>query len=513
MIKRVYFLAFLLTGAVGCGGDEGAENGGDPRSAFDPRGRGGGGRRGPAQASPEFQEVSVKASRVERQPISTYILSNTTLEPIRSVIMIARVSGLVTEILVEEGDRVREDQLLARLEDREIRNENEQAKIAVAQAEIQVRQAKVRAEQSQASYDRSITLKNQKLISQQDFDQAELNQRTDDLAFDVARQQHEAAKARLEAAALRLEYTEIRSSINGVITERLINVGDRLNANQEVVLIEDFTPMWARIFIPERELPLLRTGQAARVSLEAFPEQDFTGRIKMINPRVDAASGTVKVTLEMIDPSQRLRPGMFGVVRIPTSTRPDAVVLAKKAVLRERDENRVFVIKPDNTVEKRVIELGISEEDRVEVVRGLEPGETVVVVGQESLNDGYPVKVLAWEGTPGDIPSAAPAALPAAARVQGGPGDDRQASPPAAEEGRRRFGAGQGQRPEQRQGQGRRGQGRDREAFLERMLDSNPELKKEYDKRLAEDPELATDPDKRRVFLRELMSKLRSGRQ
>ncbi|MEE8585444.1 MAG: hypothetical protein V3T83_11385, partial [Acidobacteriota bacterium] len=150
---------------------------------------------------------------------------------------------------------------------------------------------------------------------------------------------------------------------------------------------------------------------------------------------------------------------------------------------------------------------------RVEVVRGLEPGETVVVVGQESLNDGYPVKILAWEGTPiPPAPSAALAISPAAGML-GGPGDDRQASPPAAAEGRRRFGGGQGQRPGQGQGQGRSGRGGDREAFLQRMLDSNPELKKEYDKRLAEDPELATDPDKRRVFLRELMSKMRSGRQ
>ncbi len=509
MIKRVYLLVFLLVGVPACSLDGGDGNAGDRRGAFDSRGRGDGGRRGSAQASPEFQEISVKASRVERQPISTYILSNTTLEPIRSVTIVARVSGLVTEILVEEGDRVSEGQVVARLEDREIRNEHEQARIAVDQAGIQVRQAKVRADQSQAAYDRSLTLKKQKLISQQDFDQAELNQRTDSLAFDVAQQQHEAAKARLEATALQLEYTEIRSSISGVITERLINVGDRLNANQEAFRIEDFTPMWARIFIPERELSLLRNGQGARISLEAFPQQDFTGVIKMINPRVDAESGTVKVTLEVSDPSRRLRPGMFGVVRIPTSTRPEAVVIAKKAVLRERDENRVFVIKPDNTVEKRVIELGISEEDRVEVVKGLASGDAVVVVGQESLNDGYPVKILDWEGTPGDLPVASPAqpTIPSvAARMQGGSGEESPSARPAAAEGRSRFGGGQGQR----QRQGRRGQRGDPEAFLKRMLESNPEMKKEYDKRLAEDPGLATDPDKRRAFFREMMSKFRS---
>ncbi len=480
-------------------------------------GRGPGGR--PAfggSSSQEVQEISVKAYRVERQPISTYILSNTTLEPIRSVTVLSQVSSDVIEILVEEGDSVRQGQVVARLDQREIRNDYEQSKIAVDQAEIQVRQAEVRADQSKANHARSITLRGQKLISQQDFDQTELSERTDLLAYDVAKQQYEAAKARLEASQLQLEYTEIRASIDGVITERLIEVGDRLNVNQEVFRVEDFTPLWARIFIPEKDLPKISVGQTARLEIEAFPERRFRGRIKMINPRVDSESGTVKVTVEVADTRGGLRPGMFGLVYIPTATRGDALIVPKKSILRERDETRVFVIAEDGTVEKRTVETGISEEGRVEIVSGLSQGESIVTVGQESLNDGYPVRVLAWEGNAGNpqerMASTQPSESPARnaadstpsseAAADGSTNGDRRG--PAARPNQGQRGSFGGQRGGRGRGMGG-GSPEERRARLMQMIESNPAWKKEWDKRLAEDPQMAEKPEKIRAFFREVM--------
>ena len=195
------------------------------------------------------------------------------------------------------------------------------------------------------------------------------------LALETAQQRLEAARARLRAATIQLEYTEIPSPIDGVITERLVEVGDRVNGNEEVFSVEEFPPLWARIFVPERDLPQLKVAQKAQVRVDTFPDQEFEAAIKMINPTIDATSGTVKVTLEM-QRTDRLRPGMFGTVYIATETRPEAIVIPKKAVLRERDENRIFVITAEDLVEKREVVLGFSEEDRVEVLEGIQEGKT-----------------------------------------------------------------------------------------------------------------------------------------
>ena len=480
-------LLLQLLWVVSCSGG----SGGDARENS---GRGGSGA---------VQAVSVRAIRAVTEPISTHIVSNTTVESIRKVTVYAKLNAIVEEILVEEGTPVREGEVLLRLEDREVRNEYEQADIAVDQARLQVEQAKVKAELSEVNHVRAQDLFEQNLISRQEFDQASLTNRTDRLGTDTARQQYEAAQARLRAATIQMEYTRIVASIDGVVTERLVEVGDRVNGNQEVFSVEEFPPLWARIFVPEKDLPELRVGQRATVSVETFPEEEFPARIKMINPTIDADSGTVKVTLEMEQVDQ-LRPGMFGTVYIATETHPDAVVIPKKAILRERDQNRAFVIMADNLVEKRDVVLGFSEADRVEIIEGIQAGEAVVTVGYEGLADGYAVDVLSWEG-PAPEEQASPGPLPGEATAPAANSPDTpQISDASSREPQRR---------QQQRGGGQRGMREMSPEMVERMMGrllDDPQIKEEYESRLADDPELATDFAKQRTFAQEMMRRSRS---
>ncbi len=449
----------------------------------------------------EGEAVSVKAFRAVRKPVSSFILSNTTLESIRKVTIFARLNAVVEELLVEEGSRVERNQVLARLDDREIRNELDRARIAVEQADLALEQAKVRSQLSLANFDRSKSLSEQKLISQQEFDQAELTNRTDSLALEVAAEQAKSARAQLEAAQIQLDYTEILSSIEGVVTERLIEVGTRVTPNQAVFSVEDFSPLWARIYIPERELSSLRLRQVAKLKVQAFPEREFQGQIHMISPTVDPESGTEKVTLQVQGYEGVLRPGMFGTVHIATETHPDAIVILKRAVLRERDENRVFVIQDDGTVAKRAVELGFTQENEVEVLSGIREGEPVVTVGQEGLNDGYPVDVLAWEGgSPVSpvAPTAAEGPVRAAQPVALTPSPaPAQAGPEQGERGAGRRGSGNWTNPDPEMLKG----------MLERML-RNPQFKQAYDEKLKENPNLAEDPEALRSFMREMRSRM-----
>jgi RND family efflux transporter MFP subunit len=462
----------------------------------------------------QTEAVSVKAYKALKQPISTFILSNTSLEAIRKVTVFARVNAIVQRLGVEEGSVVKRGQVVAWLDEREIRNEFSQAQIAVDQAEYTLKQAEVRAELSAAEFERAKTLRDQTLISQQEYDQSDLASRTDALALDVAGQQVGAAKARLEAAQIQLDYTEIRSSIDGVITSRMIEVGTRVSPNQEVFEIAEYPPLWARIYVPEKELPQLRLRQVATLRVQAYPEERFEGLIKMISPTIDPESGTVKVTLELRKARGMLRPGMFGTVYIATETHPEAIVIPKRAIMRERDENRVFVVQDDSTVRKQVVALGFNEEDKVEIVDGLNEGDIVVTVGQEGLNDDYPIKILAWDGQEGELPQA----VPKTQAVQGqmaARGDLQQPS-------QGRPDPGSGQRGQRRQGQsqwGGPGQGRGgapdperMKAFLERML-QNPVVKEAYENRLKEDPGFTDDPDKLREFMSEMRQHMGRGRQ
>lgn len=469
-------IALLITGCTSSADDIGSED----RSS-----------RSWNRPEQEAQEraLSVRAYAVGRRPISTYIVANTTLEAIRDVTIYSRLNAIISELPVEEGDAVHKDQVVARLDDREILNELSQAEIAVEQAEVSVNQAEVRSELSKASYQRALSLFEQKLTSREEFDQAGLNNRTDALALENARRQLEATKARLEAVRIQLDYTTVVSPIDGVITERLQDVGDRVNASEAIFNVLEFPPLWARIFVPEKSLPQLKIGQKAELEMETYPGQRFQGQIKMISPTIDSASGTVKVTIEVNRPGNLLRPGMFGTVLIATETHENAIVVPKKAITRERDQSFIYSINEDGTVTRKEVTLGFSEEDWTEILTGISAGETIVTVGVETLSDGYPVTVQSFENMEGSVSPVSPSQNQVREQADRSTESEEWQQSQKSETSRLASG------PE----------GRDRRAMFQRMM-NDPEIKKKWEAKLKEDPSIADDPQKRRAFFREIMS-------
>ena len=492
--------------------------------------RRGGGRRPGGSSRTSEEAISVKATHTARRAISRFLISNTTLEPIRKVSIHAKVGALVESIQVEAGKFVKRGQLLLKMNDQEIRNEYDQARIALDQAALTLEQAGVKAKLSQSEFARAKDLLDQKLISPQEYDQTALINETDALSLRVGQQQKEAAAARLAAAKLQLDYTEIRSPISGVITERLIEVGDLVNINQQTFTVEDFTPLWSRIFVPERELSQIRVGQQATLRFQAYPEKTFQGRIQMINPTVDPESGTVKVTLEVLRTKGLLRPGMFGTVYIATETREKALVIPKRAILRERDENYVFLLTDTGVVTKRNVVLGFTEENYAEVISGLEEGDPVITIGQESLNDGYAVNVLQWEDDTGE---SLQSTTTESGIVEEKPNESSKPSLPKAQRNnssektqlapsRKRSSIIRGEQ----EGRTRPGkEGRDRglmrggmdpermRSILASMSKRNPLVQKVYEDALKKNPDLLEDAEKLRLLMREIRSKFGRNRQ
>ncbi len=381
---RGVLAALLLAGALalaGCGGEPPAAGGGDGtgREGRGPRqGRGGpaGGERGAAAAVP------VEVAPVTRREISSFIETNGTLEAENEVDVVARVAGRIVELGVEEGVAVRRGQVMARIEDDEIRAQVEIARVGLKEAEL--------------NYERAQSLRREQLISAEEFEQTE--------------NRFETARAELEGNQILLGYTVVRAPFDGLVVARYVDFAEQVANGTRLFRVSDFTPLLCPIQVPERELPKLAVAQSAFLQVEAWPGERFEARVLRLSPVVEAASGTVKVTLE-VDARGKLRPGMFARVFLRTDTRPAALVIPKAALSLESIGDTVYVA-ADGVARRREVELGFKEGDFVEVTSGLAEGEPVVVVGQDGLSDGTPIQVLGGGGPGGPGEGAAPVGAP-----------------------------------------------------------------------------------------------------
>jgi RND family efflux transporter MFP subunit len=324
-------------------------------------GRGDGSKKKNGKEGPTAAPVEV--AEVRRGEITTYLETTTTLEARNSATLVASRTGQVRALMAEEGRAVKKGAVLAQLDDTE-------ARLAVERAEVALKSAERESE-------RGRQLSGQGFMSGKDIDDLELKRRN--------------AKVTLDEARYNLSQTRLTAPFSGQVTARMINLGETVTSGRECFRLEDFDPLLARLYFPEREVARLKVGQAARLTLDALPGREFEARVALVNPVVDRANGTVKVTLEVRDPSRVLRPGNFAKVQLRTGSFNDAVVLPRRAMLSEDGESYVFVARGD-TVIKRTITVGAISGDTAQIIAGLAAGDSVVTVGQGGLKQGARIK-------------------------------------------------------------------------------------------------------------------------
>ena len=363
-ISASFLMVLTLSACGGSSGDGGGRSGGNRPDAMG----------GPMAGGASTAAVPVRVQRVLSRSISQYLQTNGTLEAENEVDIVARTSGPVTAILTEEGQMVRTGQLMARIDDREPKN----------QAAI----ARVARDEAQLAFDRTQTSWNEGLVSRE--------------AYDGATSKLAAAQAQLESAEIQLAYTEIRAPFDAQVVTRDIKLAQYVTTGARLFRISDFTPLLCRVEVPEKDLPRVRVGQTAHLEVEAYPGQQFPASVSRLRPTVDPTSGTFTVTLE-VAAQGKLRPGMFASVYLETETRENVLAIPRDALVLDSLGDTVYVM-VDGVAERREVRLGLRDEDSVEVVEGLAGGEQLIVLGQEGLADGTPVAVL------GNESSAAPAA-------------------------------------------------------------------------------------------------------
>ncbi|MDE2922317.1 MAG: efflux RND transporter periplasmic adaptor subunit [Acidobacteriota bacterium] len=407
-------MAAVAAAGLGCG-QSSAEAGGDnPRAGQGgpgggrPGGRGGGPPGGFPGGMPGFggptTAIPVKVTSAIRRDIADYLETNGSLEAENEVDIVARTTGPIVELNVEEGDFVRAGQVLARIDAAEIEAQLGIARVNLAEAELAWNRA-------------------------QDSFQAEVVSQE---AYDLAKSNFDAAAAQIVGTEILLDYTVIRAPFDGLIIERVIKNAEHVSTNARLFRISDFDPLLCPIQLPEKDLPRLRLDQTAYLTVEAYPGVRFPARVLRISPVVDPATGTVKVTLE-VQAQGRLRPGMFASVFVETDVHANAIVVPKQALVLESTSDMVYVAVDDGeggtVARRRELELGYEESDSLEVLSGLREGEDVVIVGQDGLSDQTPISVDEREG-----PAAVPTMFTSAPATGAGSSPQvaaGQAAPPA----------------------------------------------------------------------------------
>lgn len=360
----------------------------------------------PAQGAAAGQPPSVEVARAEATRMLDETQAVGDLKSRQSVMLRPEVSGRVTQMNFRDGARVTKGQLLVQLDD-----QLPLAQVAQSQAELSI---------AQANHKRNQELVAENFISQRSVDESAA-------ALQVA----QAKLALAKATAARLKIVAPFSGIAGISG---VNIGDYLKDGADIVNIEEIDALFVDFRLPERVQPKLQRGQRANVEVEALPGRRFAAVVQAIDPLVDANGRSIAVRGCIDNRQLQLRPGMFARVNMVFAERENAVVVPEEAIVPQG--NRVFVIKlngepgAQRTTQRVEVKVGARRAGRVEILSGVQAGETVVTAGQQRVQrDGTPVSVVevaragpAGQATPAATPNpaasaASPAAAPAAPSV------------------------------------------------------------------------------------------------
>lgn len=319
---------------------------------------------GDEEAEPAVR-IPVELDVARLGTISAHYSATATLEADGEARVVPRIGGQVTQLLVEEGDTVNAGQVLARLDADRL-----QLELARAEAEL----SRLRQD-----FNRHKEMHGRDLISTETFERLKY--------------EYEAQQAQVNLARLELSHADIKAPIAGVVSQRMIKVGNMVSTTEPVFVVTAMEPIIGTLHVPERELARLHAGQPATLQVDAVPGERFAGAISRISPVIDGSSGTFRVTVELRDHGGRLRPGMFGRFHILHDSRDEVVLAPVSAVMNEDGRRSVFVV-DGHTAQRRSVEVGYRNNGDYEIVEGLAPGERVVVTGQASLRSGAEVQIL-----------------------------------------------------------------------------------------------------------------------
>jgi HlyD family secretion protein len=375
--------------------------------------------------------VSVQTTPAARGPIEQKVSAEAVVFPLEQATVEPKITATVRKFHVQRGTRVKKGQLLAELENSDLsaaaqssQGDLEQARAAfvttvgaglpqqIQKAELDTAAAKSALDAQQKVYDSRKDLFQQGALPRRDLDTAEV-------ALVQARSQYEQSQRQLadlqrlgkeqalksaqgsltssegkyHAAEAQLSYSQIRSPIDGVITDRPLYEGDLATANQPLLTVMNISRLIAKSHIPQSVATALKVGNPAELTVPGLDEP-VKGRVRLVSPALDPGSTTIEVWVEVARPDPALRPGMSVQLSMVAKTAQDAVVVPTDAVFKNAEgADYVLVAGSDNKAHQKPIQAGIRNTELTQVVSGINPGDQVITAGGYAVPDGTQIKV------------------------------------------------------------------------------------------------------------------------
>jgi membrane fusion protein, multidrug efflux system len=301
-----------------------------------------------------------------------------------------KISGRLVQVLVEQGDPVRQGQLLATIDDQELQQQLGRARASIAVSEAVLKQEEVNLENTRAQLARFEQLYEAQLVPLQNLEDLRTRVRAAEAQLEVIQAQMAQGRAGVRELEIQLEQTSLISPLSGFVGERYLDPGALVAPNSPVLSVLDLSRVKTVVAAPEQHLRNLRPGLSGRVSVDAFPDEQFQGMISRIAPALDPNTRTAEVEIVIPNSQARLRAGMFARVAVVINSR-EALSIPRHSLVTRNERVGVFLLDGD-TARFADVEVGVSQEGRVRVLSGIEAGQELVGQGAQLLNEGDPVR-------------------------------------------------------------------------------------------------------------------------
>ncbi len=314
----------------------------------------------------EIIDVPVTVADVEAGDIEEYVSSLGTIRPISEADVITEAAGffslaVASKLKITEGVRIKSNQIIANLENRELVNNArvESKKKAMDTAEREYEKQKRLFEKG------GVTLKELQLADQNRVD----------------------SKYNYEASLIMMDKLTVKATISGILTKlEKITEGDYVNTGTTIGKIMNYDKVYVEVNVSNTDIAKINISQKTKVINYAIPDEEFIGKVTEISQTIDSESRTYKVTVLIDNPERKLRPGMFVKIDIVVKSKENTILVPRHLVLNRNNKDVVFTVEKQRAIMKEVV-LGIEDKENVEILSGLEKGERIVVKGYETLKD------------------------------------------------------------------------------------------------------------------------------
>jgi HlyD family secretion protein len=388
---------------------------------------------GCAKAEKEKEpEVSVQTTPAEKEDISQIVNEEAVIFPLQQATVAPKITSTIKQFYVQRGAKVKKGQLLATLENADLsaaaessRGDYEQAEAAytttvssslpqqIQKAQLDAASAKSAFEAAEKIYNSRKDLFQQGALPRRELDAAEValvaarsqNEQAQKQLADLQRVGKEqalksaegqkvSAEGKYHGAAAQLSYSEIKSPIDGVITDRPLYVGDLATANQPLLTVMNISRLIAKGHIPQSEAAQLQVGNPAQLKVPGM-DDPIEGKVTLVSPALDPGSTTIEVWVEAKKANPNLRPGITVQVAMTAKTVKDAVVVPAAAVYKnpEGNGNYVLVAGTDDKAHMKPVQVGIRNGEDAQIASGINPGDPIITSGGYAVPDGTKIKV------------------------------------------------------------------------------------------------------------------------